>query len=113
VSNSLAKPDGSELRCFFEVIRCVELQNWPAFYTSDKLLRLRQQKMYLMKKGSVTRAKWFAHRMYLPAWRSRMEVSFAASSRSSDVSNSLAKPDGSELRCFFEVIRCVEQPGEA
>jgi hypothetical protein len=54
VSSSLAKPDGSELRCFFEVIRCVELRNWPAFYTSDKLLRLRQQKMYLMKKDSVT-----------------------------------------------------------
>jgi hypothetical protein len=54
VSNCLAKPDGSELRCFFEVIRCVELLSWPAFYTSDKLLRLRQQKMYLMKKGFVT-----------------------------------------------------------
>ncbi|MFT7119999.1 MAG: hypothetical protein ACJAZ9_000168 [Neolewinella sp.] len=32
-------------------IRCVELRDWSAFYTSDKLLRLRQQKMYLMKKG--------------------------------------------------------------
>jgi hypothetical protein len=54
VSNCLAKPDGSELRCFFEFIRCVELRDWPAFYTSDKLLRLRQQKMYLMKKDFVT-----------------------------------------------------------
>jgi hypothetical protein len=31
VSSSLAKPDGSELRCFFEVIRCVELRNWQAY----------------------------------------------------------------------------------
>gem|GEM_PF-3944594 len=44
-SSSLEKPDGSSS----------DVSNRAyAFYTSDKLLRLCQQKMYRMKKGFVT-----------------------------------------------------------